>query len=70
MLSPARWGSLRRVYIGATRDRSILPTAQTLMQDFAGDIERHRIDAGHAPQVSRPAKLAALLDIRLQSDSR
>ncbi len=70
VLSPARWGSLRRVYIGATQDRSILPVAQTLMQDLAGDIERHRIDAGHAPQVSRPAELAALLDALLHTMSR
>jgi len=66
VLTPARWGRTRRIYIGANQDRSILPAAQTLMQDLCPEVERFEIAAGHVPQVSRPAELAAMLDTLLR----
>lgn len=58
-----RFGRLPRLYIEATRDRSVLPRVQQRMQQLVPGAERVPIDCGHAPQLAAPeALLAALLD--------
>ena len=62
ILTGARFGSIPRVYIEASQDRSVIPEAQALMQKLTPGARRVVIDAGHVPQLSRPPELAALID--------
>lgn len=58
-----RFGRLPRLYLEATRDRSVLPLVQQRMQQLVPGAERVALDCGHAPQLAAPqALLAALLD--------
>jgi pimeloyl-ACP methyl ester carboxylesterase len=61
-LTAERFGSVPRVYIEAALDRSVIPPAQALMQSMTPGARRIPIDAGHVPQLSRPAELAAMID--------
>lgn len=57
-----RFGRLPRLYIEATRDRSVLPVVQRRMQQLVPGAERVALDCGHAPQLAATdALLAALL---------
>lgn len=61
--TPERFGRLPRLYLEATRDRSVLPLVQQRMQQLVPGAERVALDCGHAPQLAAPeALLAALLD--------
>jgi pimeloyl-ACP methyl ester carboxylesterase len=60
-LSSQRFGSVRRVYIEATQDRSVHLPLQRRMQALTPCREVYRLDTDHAPQLSAPAALAALL---------
>jgi pimeloyl-ACP methyl ester carboxylesterase len=60
-LSPQRFGQVRRVYIEATQDRSVHLPLQRRMQALTPCLEVFSIDTDHAPQLSAPAVLTALL---------
>ncbi|MHB0819237.1 alpha/beta fold hydrolase [Stutzerimonas stutzeri] len=61
--TPERFGRLPRLYLEATRDRSVLPVVQQRMQQLVPGAERVALDCGHAPQLAAPeALLTALLD--------
>ena len=49
------------VYIGASRDRTILPAWQETMARERLGVEPIMIDSGHCPNVSRPRELGLLL---------
>lgn len=61
LLTDAAFGSVPRIYIEALRDRSIVPVVQRRMQALTPGALSLAIDAGHAPHVSCPAALDALL---------
>ncbi|MCS6766490.1 MAG: alpha/beta fold hydrolase [Candidatus Protistobacter heckmanni] len=58
MLTEARYGSVPRIYIEPTRDQSITPRVQHLLQALSPGATRVTIDSGHAPQISQPKRLA------------
>jgi pimeloyl-ACP methyl ester carboxylesterase len=60
-LSPQRFGQVRRVYIEATQDRSVHLPLQRRMQELTPCLAVLRLDTDHAPQLSAPAALTALL---------
>jgi pimeloyl-ACP methyl ester carboxylesterase len=60
-LTEARWGRVPRLYVEALRDRSIVPAVQRRLLALSPGAQVLSIDAGHAPHVSRPVALAALL---------
>jgi pimeloyl-ACP methyl ester carboxylesterase len=60
-LSPQRFGQVRRVYIEATQDRSVHLPLQRRMQALTPCLEVFSLDTDHAPQLSAPAALTALL---------
>ena len=60
--TPERYGSLPRLYVEATRDRSVLIAAQRRMQSLTPGAHVVTLDCGHVPQVAAPdALLDALL---------
>lgn len=59
--STERFGRVRRLYVEALRDRSVVPAAQRRMQDLVPGARVVSLDTGHAPQVSAPDDLAAAL---------
>lgn len=61
VLTAAAWGRVPRLYVEALRDRSIVPAVQRRLQALSPGATVLSIDAGHAPQVSRPRELDALL---------
>jgi pimeloyl-ACP methyl ester carboxylesterase len=60
-LSPQRFGQVRRVYIEATQDRSVYLPLQRRMQALTPCLEVFSLDTDHAPQLSAPVALTALL---------
>jgi pimeloyl-ACP methyl ester carboxylesterase len=60
-LSSQCFGQVRRVYIEATRDRSVHLPLQRRMQELTPCREVFSLDTDHAPQLSAPAALTALL---------
>lgn len=60
-LSPQRFGRVRRVYIEATQDRSVHLPLQRRMQQMTPCRAVLGLDTDHAPQLSSPAALTALL---------
>jgi pimeloyl-ACP methyl ester carboxylesterase len=60
-LSPERFGRVRRVYIEATQDRSVHLPLQRRMQELTPCRAVRSLDTDHAPQLSAPAALTALL---------
>lgn len=60
-LSEAGFGRVPRIYVEALQDRSIVPALQRRMQALVPGATALTIDAGHAPQLSRPGALDALL---------
>lgn len=59
----ARFGRLPRLYVEATRDRSVLPVVQQRMQQLVPGATVVRLNCGHVPQLAAPAKLLrSLLD--------
>jgi len=59
--STERFGRVRRLYVEALRDRSVVPAAQRRMQALVPGARVVSLDTGHAPQVSAPDDLAAAL---------
>jgi pimeloyl-ACP methyl ester carboxylesterase len=60
-LTEARWGRVPRLYVEALRDRSIVPAVQRRLLALSPGARVLSIDAGHAPHVSNPGGLDALL---------
>ena len=60
-LTPERFGTLPRLYVEATDDRSVVLLAQRRMQELVPGAIIKSLDTGHAPQLSNPALLAEAL---------
>jgi len=60
-LDPARYGTVPRIYVEALRDRSIVIALQRRLQRLSPGASVLSIDTGHAPQVSQPRVLSAML---------
>lgn len=60
-LSAERFGSVPRVYIEAREDRSVHPPLQRKMQEMSPCLEVYGLDSDHAPQLSDPDGLTALI---------
>jgi pimeloyl-ACP methyl ester carboxylesterase len=60
-LSPARFGSVPRVYIEALDDRSVHLPLQRKMQELTPCLATYAIESDHAPQLSEPDALTKLL---------
>lgn len=56
--SPEGFGALPRLYIEATRDRSVTLALQRTMQARTPGAEVVTLESGHAPQVSQPEAVA------------
>jgi pimeloyl-ACP methyl ester carboxylesterase len=61
VLTDAGYGRVPRLYVEALRDRSIVLPVQRRLQRLSPGARVLSIDAGHAPQVSQPEALAALI---------
>jgi pimeloyl-ACP methyl ester carboxylesterase len=61
-LTPERFGRVRRVYVEARLDRSVVLAMQQRMQALVPGARVLSIATGHAPQLSQPEALAHLLD--------
>lgn len=61
-LTPERFGRVPRLYIEATRDRSVVPAMQRRMQALVAGARILSMDTGHVPQAAQPVALARLLD--------
>ena len=61
VLTPARFGSVRRAYIVCDQDRAIGPARQGELADRQGVARRGVLHASHSPFFSVPAELAALI---------
>ena len=59
--TPQRFGTLPRLYVECADDRSVLLPVQRRMQDLVPGAARVTLQAGHAPHVSQPARLAEVL---------
>ena len=67
-LTPERFGTLPRLYVEATDDRSVVLLAQRRMQELVPGAVVKSLDTGHAPQLSNPGLLAdALLPFLLNA---
>jgi pimeloyl-ACP methyl ester carboxylesterase len=55
------FAALRKLYVLATEDRSVLPEAQDLMARSVPNVDCVRIATGHAPQLTRAKDLADLM---------
>jgi len=61
--TPERFGSIPRLYVEATLDRSVPLVTQRAMQDRVPGARVVTLDSDHAPQLSaREALVAALVD--------
>jgi pimeloyl-ACP methyl ester carboxylesterase len=60
-LSPARFGSVPRVYIEARDDRSVHLPLQRQMQELTPCLATYGLESDHAPQLSQPDALTELL---------
>ena len=68
-LTPERFGRVRRIYVEALRDRSVVLAVQRRMQALSPGAEVLSIDTGHAPQLAAPNRLASMLDRALSTTS-
>ena len=60
-LSAARFGTIPRVYVEAREDRSVHLPLQRKMQAMSPCLEVYGLDSDHAPQLSDPEALVALV---------
>lgn len=61
ILTQGRFGTVRRIYIEALKDRSVVPVVQRRMQELVPGAAVRRIDTGHAPMLADPKRLSELL---------
>jgi pimeloyl-ACP methyl ester carboxylesterase len=59
--TPARFGTIPRLYVEAMQDRSVLIDVQRRMQQLVPGAEIVSLETGHVPQLSAPDKLADAL---------
>lgn len=57
-----QFAALPKLYLLATRDKSVLPAVQRHMCAGVENLTLRQIDSGHVPQVTKPRALAALID--------
>ncbi|WP_321886918.1 alpha/beta fold hydrolase [Paraburkholderia bannensis] len=60
-LSAARFGRVPRVYVEATRDRSVLLPLQRRMQALVPGARVRTLECGHVPQLAQPDALARIV---------
>ena len=60
-LSVGHFGSVPRLYVECSADRSILPALQQKMQALSPGAQRLVLDCGHVPQLAQPLLLTELL---------
>lgn len=60
-LTPERYGQIPRVYIEALQDRSVHLPLQRKMQEITGCDAVYALESDHAPQLSMPDALTAML---------
>lgn len=60
-ITPERFGSVPRIYVECSEDRTILPAMQRKMQEMVPGAERVTLMADHSPYLSAPDELAAVL---------
>ena len=60
-LTADRFGRVRKIYVEALHDRSIVPAAQRRMQSLVPHDIAISIASGHAPHVSQPERLAEIV---------
>jgi pimeloyl-ACP methyl ester carboxylesterase len=60
-LTPERFGTVPRVYIEARQDRSVHLPLQRKMQELTPCLAGYHLDSDHAPQLSAPDQLTALI---------
>ncbi len=60
-LSAEKFGSIPRVYIETLQDRSVFPELQKRMYSETPVGKLYSLDTDHAPQLSAPGELAAIL---------
>jgi pimeloyl-ACP methyl ester carboxylesterase len=60
-LSHERFGTVPRVYIEAREDRSVHLPLQRKMQELSPCLEVYGLDSDHAPQLSQPDELVAVV---------
>ncbi len=61
-LTAERWGSLPRMYVECTEDRTIPIASQRRMQAMSAGARVVTLDADHSPYLSRPVELADALE--------
>ncbi len=61
-LSAARYGSVPRIYVECSGDRSVLLPLQRKMQELSPGATRIALDCGHVPQLAVPLILAEHLE--------
>lgn len=61
-LTKRNFGRIPRAYVEATLDQSVTQAAQKYMQELVPGAKHYEIDSGHAPLVSRPVELAAMIE--------
>lgn len=69
-LSDARFGTVPRVYIEAREDRSVHLPLQRKMQEMSPCLAVYGLDSDHAPQLSDPDGLAALIMTAVAAHAR
>lgn len=67
--TPERFGTLPRLYVEATDDRSVVLIAQRRMQELVPGAVVKSLPTGHAPQLSAPERLAGALIPFLRADA-
>lgn len=55
------FGRVPRIYIEASKDRSVVPSVQRRMRELMPGASVRRIEAGHAPMLADPVTLSAML---------
>ena len=69
-LSRERFGSVPRVYVEAREDRSVHLPLQRKMQELSPCLEVYSLDSDHAPQLSQPEELVAVLMRAIEDHAR
>ena len=57
----AAFAAVRKLYVLAASDRSVIPAAQRAMAGSVEGVTVVPVDAGHVPQLTQPRRLAAIM---------
>ena len=55
------FAAMPKLYIHAQEDRSLIPTAQTVMSKSSANVTVAEIASGHVPQLTQPARVAQII---------